>query len=143
MSHDTWDYASYLREQGYRITPQRQIIMDAICEADGHTSFPEILARVQTKAPAITQATVYRSLHFLLSTGLIAKAEINSGETVYEMIGPSPHHHLICANCQTEIEIDAEPLEKLQADLRARYDFVINASHMMLTGLCGSCRDEG
>ena len=140
MSHDTWDYASYLREQGYRITPQRQIIMDAICEGDGHTTFPEILARVQQKAPAINQATVYRSLHLLLDTSLIVKAEINSGETVYEIVGPSPHHHLLCSACQSEIDIDTKPLEALQADIKERYGFTINAKHLLLTGLCRQCQ---
>lgn len=140
MSHNTWDYVSFLRERGYRITPQRQIIMDAICEGGGHTALPQILERVQRKAPAINQATVYRSLHFLLNMGLIVKAEIAPGETVYEIAGRSPHHHLLCRVCHQEVEIDAHPLAALQAEIQQRYGFVIDASHLLLTGLCAHCQ---
>ncbi|MEZ4737536.1 MAG: Fur family transcriptional regulator [Caldilineaceae bacterium] len=142
MSHNTWDYVTFLREQGYRMTPQRQIIMDAICEGGGHTTLPQILERVQQKAPAINQATVYRSLHFLLNMGLIVKAEIAPSETVYEIAGRSPHHHLLCRVCHQELEIDAEPLAALQAEIQQRYDFLIDASHLLFTGLCVHCQAE-
>lgn len=142
MSHNTWDYVSFLRERGYRMTPQRQIIMDAICEGGGHTALPQIFERVQQKAPAINQATVYRSLHFLLNIGLIVKAEITPGETVYEIAGRSPHHHLLCRACHHEVEIDAQPLATLQAEIQQRYDFLIDASHLLLTGLCAHCQAE-
>lgn len=124
------------------MTPQRQIIMDAICEGGGHTTLPQILERVQQKSSAINQATVYRSLHFLLNMGLIVKAEIAPGETVYEIAGQSPHHHLLCRSCHQEIEIDAEPLLALQSDIEQRYGFMIDASHLLLTGLCTHCRTE-
>ncbi len=140
MSHNTWDYAAYLRDRGYRMTPQRQIIMDAICEGRGHTTLPEILNRVQKKSAAINQATVYRSLHFLLEAGLILKAEVASGETVYEIAGQSPHHHLLCRLCHHEIEIDAEPLIAMKEAIRERYNFAVDANHLVLTGLCAHCQ---
>ena len=142
MSHNTWDYATFLRERGYRMTPQRQIMMDAICESGGHTTLSEIMARVRRKAPSINPATVYRSLHFLLEVGLIVKAEIAQGEVVYEIAGRSPHHHLLCRSCQREIEIDAQPLAALQAELQARYGFVIDVAHLLLTGLCACCQAD-
>lgn len=142
MSHNTWDYVTFLRERGYRMTPQRQIMMDAICDGGGHTTLPEIFERVQRKAPAINQATVYRTLHFLLNMGLIVKAEIAPGETVYEIAGRSPHHHLLCRVCHQEVEIEAQPLAALQAELQQRYGFLIDASHLLLTGLCAHCQAE-
>lgn len=142
MSHNTWDYVTFLRERGYRMTPQRQIMMDAICEARGHTTLPEIFERVQQKAPAINQATVYRTLHFLLNMGLIVKAEIAPGETVYEIAGRSPHHHLLCRACHHEVEIDAQPMAALQAEIQQRYGFVIDAAHLIFTGLCTHCQAE-
>ncbi len=140
MSHNTWDYATYLRDRGYRMTPQRQIIMDAICEGRGHTSLSEILQRVQKKSAAINQATVYRTLHFLLETGLIVKAEVDPGEIVYEIAGQSPHHHLLCRACHHEIEIDAEPLADLQTAIQERHGFTVDANHWVITGLCARCQ---
>lgn len=142
MSHNTWDYVTFFRERGYRMTPQRQIMMDAICEGGGHTTLPAIFERVQRKAPAINQATVYRTLHFLLNMGLIVKAEIAPGEMVYEIAGRSPHHHLICRGCHHELEIDAQPLAALQREIQQCYGFRIDASHLLLTGLCAHCQAE-
>lgn len=140
MSHNTWDYATYLRNRGYRMTPQRQTVMDAICEGCGHTTLPEILARVKQKSTAINQATVYRTLHFLLETGLIVKAEVAPGEMVYEIAGQSPHHHLLCRACHHEIEIDAKPLADMQRAIQEQHGFTIDANHLVLTGLCAHCR---
>lgn len=142
MSHNTWDYAAFLRERGYRMTPQRQIMMDAICEGQGHTTLPEIMERVQQKAPSINQATVYRSLHFLLNMGLIVKAEVASGEVFYEIAGRSPHHHLLCRACHAEFEIDAQSLTALQAEIQQHYGFRIDANHLVLTGLCAHCQAD-
>jgi Fur family transcriptional regulator, ferric uptake regulator len=142
MSHNTWDYVSFLREQGYRMTSQRQIIMDAICEGSGHTTLPEILERVQQKSSAINQATVYRSLHFLLNVGLIVKAEVAPGEIVYEIAGRSPHHHLLCRLCHHEIEIDAHSLQGFEAAIKQEYGFAVDANHLVLTGLCADCQNE-
>lgn len=140
MSHNTWDYVTFLRDRGYRMTPQRQIIMDAICEGNGHTTLPEILDRVQHKSSAINQATVYRSLHFLLDIGLIVKAEVGPGEMVYEIKGRSPHHHLLCRVCHHEVEIDADPIWALQQALQTHYGFTIDAQHLLLTGTCAECQ---
>lgn len=142
MSHNTWDYAAYLRDRGYRMTPQRQMIMDAICEAQGHTTLPEIWARVQRKSSAINQATLYRALHFLVETGLIVKAELAPGEMVYEIAGPSRHHHLLCRACHHEIEVDAAPFDELHTALQARYGFAVDTNHLLLTGLCAYCQEN-
>ncbi len=56
MSHHQLDYVTSLRAQGFRVTPQRQTILDAVCAGDGHTSLPEIYARVQAVSPAINLA---------------------------------------------------------------------------------------
>jgi Fur family ferric uptake transcriptional regulator len=65
MSHDRTECAVQIREQGFRVTPQRLLLLDAICEGNGHTTFDEIYRRVRSKAPGINQATVYRTLDFL------------------------------------------------------------------------------
>ena len=55
MSHDQQVFANLVRERGFRLTPQRQIILDAICEGGGHTTPEEIYERVQAVAPAVNR----------------------------------------------------------------------------------------
>jgi Fe2+ or Zn2+ uptake regulation protein len=139
MSHTTHDYAAHIRRQGYRLTPQRQLILDAICAGGGHTMVDEIWARVQDRAPAVSRSTVYRNLEFLQALHLVVAAEIG-GQTVYEIPHEHPHHHLNCQGCGQMIEIGQDALGSAFAALEGQYGFRVGADHLVLKGLCRDCR---
>ena len=139
MSHDTRDYASLMRERGFRVTPQRQLILDAVCEGEGHTTVEEIYERVQTKSPAISQATVYRTLDFLSELGLVTSAHIGRRQMVYEIAGEHPHHHLVCQVCGKVEEIGHELVKAFFDQIEHEHQFVVEMNHLMLTGLCQDC----
>ena len=126
---------------GYRMTPQRQIILDAVCESNGHVSVGELYDRVASKAPAINRATVYRTLNFLHDLGLVNTAEIN-GRVVYEIADPEPHHHLHCRHCgRVEVLGDAH-FRTLVAHIAAEHHFYPEIEHLTLNGVCADCVDE-
>jgi Fe2+ or Zn2+ uptake regulation protein len=139
MTHTTRDYATRIRQSGFRLTPQRQLILDAVCEGGGHTTFEAICARVQAKAPSINRSTVYRNLEFLQRLHLVVAAEID-GETVYEIAREQHHHHLVCRDCGRQIEIGEATLASAFAAILQEYDFLVMADHLVLGGLCGACR---
>jgi hypothetical protein len=60
MTHYNIDYVQKIREQGYRMTPQRQIVLDTVCEQGGHATASEIYDSVNAQQPVINRATVYR-----------------------------------------------------------------------------------
>ena len=138
MSHDRLECAAQMREQGFRVTPQRLLLLDAICEGNGHTTFDEIYERVKSKAPGINQATVYRSLDFLCELRLVVSADIE-GHTVYEIAGETPHHHLVCRNCGAVQDLADFHFEELQSHLLEEYGFKTNLDHMVVNGLCAEC----
>ncbi len=141
MSHDQVDYVAALRARGFRVTPQRQTILDAVCAGGGHTSLPEIYARVQAVSPAINLATVYRTLDFLQEAGLVVAADIG-GHTVYEIAGPKPHHHLVCQGCGGVEEIDPGLVEDFFTALSRAQSFEVDIHHLVLTGRCAQCRSH-
>jgi len=141
MSHQSLDYATKIRERGFRLTPQRELILDAVCEGSGHTTFDEICARVHDKAKAINLATVYRTLDFLCGMGLIVTAEIND-HRVYEIAGQQPHHHLVCRACGRVERLDHEMLEALLAKVERERGFKVDMGHMVLLGQCQDCRNR-
>src|SRR5581483_10321355 len=53
-----------LRERAMRMTPQRQLVLDAVREL-GHATPEQICATVQRSAPAVNITTVYRTLDLL------------------------------------------------------------------------------
>ena len=141
MSHQSIDYVARIHAHGYRMTPQREIVLDAVCEGDGHTNIDEIYQRVQARAPAINRSTVYRTLEFLQRLHLVVAADIN-GQTVYEIAQAQPHHHLVCLQCGAEIEIPHDDLQATIATILDKYGFEVETDHLVLTGYCKQCRAE-
>ena len=96
--HDQLNFLDQIRSQGYRVTPQRQLILDTLCRLGGHATPAELYQQVRPQMPSLNQATVYRALDFFCELNLATKTEWG-GSSVYEIIGAVPHHHLICRRC--------------------------------------------
>jgi Fur family ferric uptake transcriptional regulator len=139
MSHNRWDYAKLMHERGFRVTPQRQLILDAICAAGGHTTFDEIFARVQRTSSAVNRATVYRALNFLCELRLVVGADLGGGHMVYEIAGDTPHHHLVCRACGAEQEVSHKTIKGIFARFERDHAFHLDLNHVALTGLCQAC----
>jgi Fur family ferric uptake transcriptional regulator len=139
MSHIERNFAERIREEGYRFTPQRQLILDALCGMGRHASVEEIYERIQALAPSVSLATVYRTVNFLESLHLVVSAEIQ-GETVYEIAPPTPHHHLVCRECGKVVTLADYHLEGLVRHLVEEHHFHAEIEHLTITGLCGACR---
>ena len=143
MSHQRWDFSSLLRQRGYRVTPQRLMILDAVCEGGGHTTAEEVYRRVQAKSPSINLATVYRTLDFLHDQRLVVAADVGGGRMVYEIAGDSPHHHLICRNCGQVEALGNDLVQGVYELIKERYSFTVNEDQLVMFGLCKSCQGEG
>lgn len=139
MSHFTIDYVQKIREQGYRMTPQRQIVLDTVCQQGGHATASQIYDLVNAQQPAINRATVYRILDFFCDLQLVAKAEIG-GQTMFEVVGDSPHHHLICRHCEQVMSLAEYHFTELAEHLLVEHGFEADLSHLAITGLCAECR---
>jgi Fe2+ or Zn2+ uptake regulation protein len=139
MSHNTWDYAGLMRERGFRVTPQRQIILDAVCQSGGHTTPEQIYERVHATTPALNRATVYRNLDFLCEMRLVVAVRIGD-QTFYEIAGKTPHHHLICRTCGSVERVGHETVKGFFAKIERENDFTVDMDHLGLFGLCADCR---
>lgn len=142
MPHDSDDCADQIRAGGHRVTPQRMLILDAICEGEGHTTLGEIYARVRAVDPSVDRSTVYRTLDFFLELRLVVSAETADRGTVYEIAGKQPHHHLVCRKCGAEQPLDHETVELLIGLIDSRHGFEVQVDHLVLSGLCHACRSK-
>jgi Fe2+ or Zn2+ uptake regulation protein len=128
-----------LHARGFRITPQRTVILRVLREADHHLTPTEVCQRAQRALPDLTEATVYRTLAFLTEQGLALAAHVGSGQLVYEIAGHA-HHHLICRACGGTLEIEHELLSELYELFRARTGYQIDSVHTTFFGLCPGCQ---
>ena len=138
MSHHELNYDERIREQGYRLTPQRQMIMDALCAIGGHATASEVYDQVYELTPAIDRATVYRTLHFFCDLRLVVATKMN-GDTCYEIVGKTPHHHLLCRICGREQELSDYHLHDLVEHLQCEHGFTAEIDHLVIAGVCDQC----
>lgn len=131
-----------IKKQGYRLTPQRQMILDALQESDGHCTPEEVYARVQRKSSAVNRTTVYRTLDFLVRLGLVSTAHMQGNQVIYELASAEPHHHLVCQQCNQITQIDHELVASLFAILEQQKGFKINTDHLVLFGICTQCQAQ-
>jgi Fur family ferric uptake transcriptional regulator len=136
------DFAAQLHAQGYRLTPQRQMILQAVRQADDHVTPDEVYASVHRQNPAISRATIYRTLDFLCEIRLI-HALYWGGQMYYEISNNQPHHHLVCRACGGMLECEPVLLQMLFEAVEKKHHFTIDMDHVALFGLCQQCGGSG
>ena len=132
-----------LRTMGYRITPQREMIIEAIAHANGHVTAEEIYAQVKERTRYVNLATVYRTLELLVEKGLCSRADLWDGRVVYATMLHGPHIHLVCRQCGDVFLVEHGLLEKLGEQLSSKYNFTADLGHLSIVGVCADCREKG
>lgn len=140
MSHNMKAIASQLRQAGYRVTPQRQIILDAICTLGGHVTPETVYGQVHAVAPTLSRATVYRTLHFLSEQRILTRTQMPDGHIGYEIASEEFHHHLVCRGCGDSVEIQHTELAACFQEIEAKHSFEVDMDHLSLYGLCEDCQ---
>ena len=128
-----------LHERGLRMTPQRQLVLDAV-RGLGHATREQICTEVQATAPAVNIATVYRTLDLLERLGLVRHTHLGHGAPTYSEL-EHQHVHLVCHACGRVTEIPTDPMAELADRLRADSGFEVDVTHVALSGTCRDCRD--
>lgn len=129
---------STLHRRGMRMTPQRQLVLDAVRELE-HATPDRICAHVQHNAPAVNITTVYRTLDLLSELGLVRHTHLGHGAPVYST-QDHEHLHLVCHQCGEVAECPRELLDELGATVRERWGFDLDAAHLALSGTCRGCQ---
>ena len=130
---------SAIREKGFRVTPQRQLVLEALHASGGHITAVAIYEQVNAKLSSINQATIYRTLDFLCAQRLVAKTEI-SGQVVYEIVDDDRHHHLVCRRCGHISELGDHHFNALFAHLANEHGFQAELDHLAIPGICAACQ---
>jgi Fur family transcriptional regulator, ferric uptake regulator len=136
---DESDWRARLRERGYRLTPQRELILGAVEEL-GHATPDEVLAEVRTHSTAVNASTVYRTLEVLEELGLVRHAHLSDRAPTYHSVTDHEHFHLVCRNCGRVTSVEPGVLTSLRETLRDDHAFAVDVGHLTVFGTCaGGC----
>jgi Fur family ferric uptake transcriptional regulator len=132
------DWQSVLRAKGYRLTPQRELVLHAV-DRLGHATPDEILGAVREESRAVNISTVYRTLELLEELGLVRHAHITDRAPTYHSTARPAHVHLVCRMCKGITEVAPETVEPMTRAVRERYGFVTDVGHLSVFGTCAKC----
>ena len=136
----TDDLAARLHSLGYRLTPQRQFVLQAV-ETLGHATPDEILAEVQSQSSAVNVSTIYRTLEVLEELGLVRHTHLSDRAPTYHSVGDHEHFHLVCRNCRRVVSVDPDVVAPLAERLRGEHGFVLDVGHLAVFGQCVHCEE--
>jgi Fur family ferric uptake transcriptional regulator len=136
----THDLRLAFKQRGLRMTPQRQLILDAVVVMRGHVSADQVYQDVVRVYPDVNITTVYRTLDVLEELGVVRHTHFHDGVAQYQRTDEAPHHHLVCTRCGGDVELDMRLLEPLAETLRERYGFEADLAHTAIVGVCRGCQ---
>ena len=129
-----------LREVGYRLTPQRMLIVSIIHDSKGHVSAEEVHQRVKELYPFVDISTVYRTLQLLKRLRIVTETDLGGGSVRYELSQLERHHHLVCRQCGKTFAMDDAVIEPLRSALMDAHGFAADMEHFAIFGRCRACR---
>ena len=142
MIKPKFHFAKYLGEQGLKMTPERERILEEIFVTEGHFEADELAYRLRGKGEKISKATVYRTLPLLVKAGLIKEVIHGEKHLHYEHVhdGEGHHDHLICLKCGKIIEFEEPALRKIEKQICQRNHFRTKKLLFEIYGYCQTCQ---
>ncbi|MFT5733369.1 MAG: Fur family ferric uptake transcriptional regulator [Planctomycetota bacterium] len=134
-------FEEFLKSDNLKMTPQRRRVFEKAFAVHEHFSVERMYEWLKAEdGPAVSRATVYRTLEVLERGGFIEAVETGRGEVVYEhILGHEHHDHMVCRVCGTIAEFQDEEIEALQRKNAEALGFIMTGHMLRLSGVCSSC----
>ncbi len=129
-----------LRDEGFRITPQRTAIVDYLLKTDDHPSAELIHKVVRKRYPMVSLSTVYKTLDLLRERKMVNEIEVD-GESRFDA-HTDEHINLVCLRCGKIEDVDEEELTEIQIRAAKKSKYVILKSSFELIGYCSNCKSK-
>ncbi len=145
-SEDIRRITDKLRKSGYKLTPQRQAIVDILIDCIGkHLTVEEVFDLVKVRRPEIGLATVYRTIMLMNELDIVTRLDLIDGTARYELKRDDEnhtHHHLFCVKCSRVFEFMDDLLDPLEEEIEKEYHFKILNHSLKFYGICNECAKE-
>ena len=131
--------------RGAHLTKLRRKILELLWESGRPTGAYELVEALRSRdSRPVGPPTVYRSLEFLMSQGLVSKIE--SRNAYVPCAHPERRHDclfFICSKCGASVELEDQRLERLISENAARIEFRPTRRVIEVEGICARCIATG
>ena len=128
-----------LKENNYKLTPQRLAVAKILANSEGHPNVEKIYGRLQDDFPTMSLATVYRNVMLLKSLGEVLELGFPDGSNRYDGNKPYPHPHVLCVKCKKIIDPNLASLQEMTEEVANETGFKILTHRLDFFGICQDC----
>ena len=129
-----------LRDEGFRVTPQRVAIVEYLLKTEDHPSAELIHKVIRKRYPMVSLSTIYKTLELLKEKKLVNEIEVE-GEARFDA-HTDEHINLVCMNCGKIDDIDEDSLREIQTKAARKSKYLIIKGSFELFGYCGNCKSK-
>lgn len=138
---DTETLTTIFRDQGLRVTPQRQAIFRLLEGDVSHPTVESLFDRARSDMPTISLKTVYQTVHDLEALGEVRVLDLGTGSVRVDPNVEDDHHHLLCTTCGRVRDLPVD-FGGLSVPIRYRRDFTVDDVQVIFRGRCHTCTDR-
>jgi Fur family ferric uptake transcriptional regulator len=138
MKADIVSLSEILRKAGYRATPGKIAIIEALARAGQPVKANDLIEKLKKEVDPVT---VYRALESFDKSGLVKKIHFHDRSTRYELLLDEHHHHIVCTECGVLEDFESCGAEQMIENIisRSKKFKVVNDHSFELFGVCYSC----
>ena len=133
------DLIKFLKEKGYKVTPQRIAVYDILKNTKEHPSVDMLYSKLQPEYPTMSLATVYKSLEVFKDLGLVQ--ELNVGEDKFRYdANVNQHPHITCTACGKVEDVYDDMLFDLADQVEKKTGYQLTNQQLYFFGYCPNCK---
>ncbi|GAB2987949.1 MAG TPA: Fur family transcriptional regulator [Actinotalea caeni] len=122
-----------------RMTRQRAALAELLDATPDFRSAQQLHQMLAESGRPVGLATVYRTLQAMAEAGDVDVLRIEDGEALYRRCAHGHHHHLVCRECGTAVELTGDVVERWATRIAQEHDFVEVEHTAELVGTCRDC----
>lgn len=127
-----------LSKEGYKLTPQRKLLLEILYHSQKHLSAEEIFEKVTSTQPNVAIGTIYRNLSQLTKMGIVNQLDFKDGRSRFEL-SQEHHHHLICLDCGRAVDLEQCPFSSIIDEAARANNFQVKEHNFEIYGYCQGC----
>ena len=129
-----------LRKKGFKVTPQRLAVYNALCNTKSHPNADMIYNKLQPYYPTMSLATIYKTVDILHSIGLINI--LNTGEESFRYDARTDSHAHVCCTACGKVEDLPLNMDDCMKEAEAETQYELQRHQLYFYGLCPECRTK-
>jgi Fur family transcriptional regulator, peroxide stress response regulator len=132
------EFQQLCRQKHLAATHQRLVIYRAMMQMPSHPNPEQVFERVRAELPSISLATVYKTVHLFVQTGIIREVSPHHGSVRIEP-NAQPHHHFVCLQCHAITDLALCEIDEMPLRSSVPEGYHVMQISMEARGLCRQC----